>query len=199
SEIQVEKKLEAIREHLKKPYRGIVRFRGKSPEQIAKERYDKILEEVNFDYEKLHAWIYDEKNKAKIEIVKLDRQDFSEATEAIFKYVKSNDREVKEALINEETGQVIYNQTSFLSNEPHFGKYYSEIAKNYGLPRPREAKTKKKNTTTLIFLHGTYGAGSLDQLAEKFPGLKVIHPHSPTLQYDMWHGFQPAPGKQCQG
>jgi len=38
----------------KKPYKGVVRFREKTPEQVAKERYDKVLEEVNFDYEKFH-------------------------------------------------------------------------------------------------------------------------------------------------
>jgi len=52
--ISVEENLEKIREHLKKPYKGIVRFKGKTPEQISKERYDKVLEEVNFDYNKLH-------------------------------------------------------------------------------------------------------------------------------------------------
>jgi len=36
-------------------------------------------------------------------------------------------------------------------------------------------------------------------MVEKFPGLKVIHPHSPTLQYDMWHNSKPAPGGQCKG
>jgi len=36
-------------------------------------------------------------------------------------------------------------------------------------------------------------------MAEKFPGLKVIHPYSPTLQYDMWHDSKPAPGGQCKG
>jgi hypothetical protein len=54
SEISVNKKLEVIREHLQKPYKGVVRFQGKNPEQINKERYDKVLEEVNFDYDKLH-------------------------------------------------------------------------------------------------------------------------------------------------
>jgi len=52
--MHVERKLEVIREHLKKPYKGAVRFLGKTPEQVSKERYDKVLEEVNFDYEKLH-------------------------------------------------------------------------------------------------------------------------------------------------
>ncbi|CAH1764419.1 9272_t:CDS:2 [Entrophospora sp. SA101] len=61
-----------------------------------------------------------------------------------------------------------------------------------------KTKPKEKHTSTLIFLHGTYGAGSLDQMAEKFPGLKVIHPYSPTLQYNMWHGSKPAPGGQYQ-
>ncbi|CAJ0761711.1 9271_t:CDS:2 [Entrophospora sp. SA101] len=52
--ISVETSLEKIREHLKKPYKGIVRFQAKTSEQISKERYDKVLEEVNFDYNKLH-------------------------------------------------------------------------------------------------------------------------------------------------
>jgi hypothetical protein len=81
SEIFVEKKLEAIREHLKKPYKGVVRFQNKTPEQISKERYDKVLEEVGFDYDKLHDWIYDEKNKDRVEIIKLSeltKKDYGE-------------------------------------------------------------------------------------------------------------------------
>jgi hypothetical protein len=66
------------------------RFKGKNAEQIIKERYDKVLEEVNFDYEKLHAWIYDEKNEDKIEIVKLEGQDFSKAAEAIFNHIRNS-------------------------------------------------------------------------------------------------------------
>ncbi|CAG8455176.1 15938_t:CDS:2, partial [Cetraspora pellucida] len=69
SEIATENNLAKIREHLKKPYRGVVRFHEKTSEQIVKERYDKVLEEVDFDYEKFHDWIYDEKNKERIEIV----------------------------------------------------------------------------------------------------------------------------------
>jgi len=52
--ISVEASLEKIREHLKKPYKGIIRFQAKTSEQISKERYDKVLAEVNFDYNKLH-------------------------------------------------------------------------------------------------------------------------------------------------
>jgi hypothetical protein len=89
SEITVEENLTKIREHLKKPYKGVVRFQDKTSEQITKERYDKVLEEVNFDYEKLHDWIYDEKNKDKVEIIKLEGQDFQEATEAVFNKIKS--------------------------------------------------------------------------------------------------------------
>ncbi|CAI2195732.1 14411_t:CDS:2 [Funneliformis geosporum] len=70
SQRAVDKKLEAIREHLKIPYKGVVRFQGKTPEQISKERYDKVLEEVNFEYDKLHEWLYQEENKDKVEIVK---------------------------------------------------------------------------------------------------------------------------------
>jgi hypothetical protein len=71
SQIVVDKKLETIREHLKKPFHGKVRFADKTVEQISKERYDKVLEEVNFDYDKLHEWFYKEENKDKVEIVML--------------------------------------------------------------------------------------------------------------------------------
>jgi len=96
-------------------------------------------------------------------------------------------------LVNEETGQVIYDAIF-----PSF-KFGIFDRKEYSIPSLKETKPKQKHTATLIFLHGTYGAGSLDQMAEKFPGLKVIHPHSPTLQYDMWHDSKPAPGGQCKG
>src|SRR4051812_10641171 len=74
-----EPKLVAIRQKLS----ASGRFKGKTKEQISKERYDKVLEEVNFDPEKLHEWLYDEKNKDKVEIVKLERSDFKEAIEAL--------------------------------------------------------------------------------------------------------------------
>jgi predicted esterase len=94
-------------------------------------------------------------------------------------------------LINEETGQIFY----YLPGGIGLVAYKQGLE----IPIPKIIKPKEKHTATLIFLHGTYGVGSLDQMAEKFPGLKVIHPHSPTIQYDMWHGSQPAPGGQCQG
>ncbi|CAG8503428.1 5433_t:CDS:1 [Paraglomus occultum] len=204
SEIYVEKKLKTIREHLKKPYKGAVRFRGKTPEQVSKERYDKVLEEVNFDYDKLHDWIYDEKNKDKIEIVKLEGQDFSEATESIFNHIKNSRQKwriKKETLTNEETGQIIYfnPQISGIIDDLRTNWDYQYNGGSVIIREAREHKTKEKHTSTLIFLHGTYASGSLDQMAEKFPGLKVIHPFSPVLQYDMWHGSQPAPGSQEKG
>jgi hypothetical protein len=52
----------------------------------------------------------------------------------------------------------------------------------------------------VIFLHGTYGAiNNFPEIEKKFPNTKFIYPNSPTLQYDMWHGSQPAPGGQRQG
>jgi len=54
------------------------------------------LEEVNFDYEKLHDWIYNEKNKDRVEIIKLEGQDFSEATEAIFNYIGNSKQKWRE-------------------------------------------------------------------------------------------------------
>src|SRR5687768_9915931 len=96
-----------------------------------------------------------------------------------------------EVLVNEETGQIFY----YLPGEIGWLVYM----KNLQIPSPKVIKPKAKHTATLIFLNGTYGAGSLDQMAEKFPGLQVIHPHSPTLQYDMWHGARRAPGGPGQG
>ncbi|CAG8717823.1 22631_t:CDS:2, partial [Racocetra persica] len=95
-EIVTEGNLTKIREHLKKPYRGVVRFHEKTSEQIVKERYDKVLEEVDFDYEKFHDWIYDEKNKERIEIIPRKMSS------------KQKWRIKKETLVNEETGQIIY-------------------------------------------------------------------------------------------
>jgi hypothetical protein len=53
----------------------------------------------------------------------------------------------------------------------------------------------------MIFLHGTYGAGDehFSQIEKNFPNTKFIYPYSPTLQYDMWHGSDKAPGGQCKG
>lgn len=45
--ISVEKNLEKIWEHLKEPYKGIIRFQEKTSKQISKERYDKVLEEID--------------------------------------------------------------------------------------------------------------------------------------------------------
>lgn len=123
--ISVEKNLEKIREHLKEPYKGIIRFQEKIAEQISKERYDKALEEVDFET-KLHDWIYDSKNKDKIEIVK--RSKFSEhepkeVNEVLVNYVEKNSKEkwrlralknpinglYDEVLTNEETGQIFFN------------------------------------------------------------------------------------------
>ena len=223
SEIRTDEKLEVIREHLKKPFRGKVRFTGKTPEQISKERYDKVWEEVNFDLEKLHDWIYDEKNKDKVEIIKLEGQDFQEAVEAIFNHVKSSKQKWREilekgvswdlqnwhTLINEETGQVIW-PSAFVDKE------YSKLCKdNEKITKKRKAifidKAKEqgndnktgnnKYNSVMIFLHGTYGAGDdhFSQIEKNFPNTKFIYPHSPILQYDMWHGLGPAPGGQCQG
>ena len=150
--IFVEENLEKIREHLKKPYKGIVRFQGKTPEQISKERYDKVLEEVNFDYNKLHDWIYDDKNKEKVEIIRRNRIFLSESleiTKAIAKFVeksakekwrfrfleKSNDY-FSEILINEETGQIYYlpGEISGLS------MVYKQ---SLWIPEPKETKPKE--------------------------------------------------------
>lgn len=51
-------KLVAIRQKLS----SSGRFKGKTSEQISKERYDKVWEEVNFDFQKFHDWLYCEKN-----------------------------------------------------------------------------------------------------------------------------------------
>ncbi|CAI2178097.1 9826_t:CDS:2, partial [Funneliformis geosporum] len=206
SQIAVDQKLETIREHLKVPYKGVVRFGGKTTEQIAKERYDKVLEEVNFDYDKLHDWLYKEENKDKVEIVKLEGSDFQAATEAIFNKIKSK------------TGQIIY--PSF-----HLDKEYNElrvanwksIEENYvpmkGTFNNTDAilidwagevgNTSKtgnnKYNSVVIFLHGTYGhRGIFKEMEPKLPHTKIIYPYSPTLQYDMWHGAAKAPGGQCQ-
>ena len=57
-----------------------------------------------------------------------------------------------------------------------------------------------KYNSVVIFLHGTYGSrGVFPEIEKKFPHAKIVYPYSPTLQYDMWHGSQPAPGGQCQG
>jgi len=206
SEIHIEKKLEAIRKHLKKPYKGVVRFRGKTPEQVSKERYDKVLEEVNFDYEKFHDWIYDEKNKDKIEIIKLEKQDYQEAVEAVFNQIKNSQQKWRirmivkpnefpsRVLVNEETGQVIYYTTgiSFADLE--------RLNNNPLIISPQANKAKENHTSTVIFLHGTYGAkNNFSQIEKNFPNTKFIYPHSPTLQYDMWHGSKRAPGSQEKG
>lgn len=228
SEIQIEENLTKIREHLKKPYKGVVRFKGKTDEQISKERYDKVLEEVNFDYDKFHDWIYDEKNKDKVEIIKLQGQELQEAVKAIFNHIKSSKQkwraeiinkdinwnlQNRRMLINEETGQVIY---PLVQVDEEYSKLVTSNRKlmyKNGVKIKRKAilidepdewgSTERgeanKYSSVLIFLHGTYGAGSLNQIAEKFPGLKIIHLYSPILQYDMWHDSRPAPGDQEQG
>src|SRR6185312_12788867 len=206
SEILTEKKLEAIRKHLKKPYKGVVRFQGKTPEQVSKERYDKVLEEVNFDYEKLHHWIYDEKNKDKIEIVKLEEQDYQEAVAAIIKHVKGSQQKWRirvivkpnefpsRVLVNEETGQVIYYTT---------GISFADLEKLNNNPlviSPQVNKARENHTSTVIFLHGTYGATrDFHQIEKNFPNTKFIYPHSPIIQYDMWHGAEAKPGSQEKG
>ncbi|MCE8163443.1 MAG: hypothetical protein I3274_04455 [Candidatus Moeniiplasma glomeromycotorum] len=217
----VEKKLETIREHLKKPFSGKVRFSGKTGEQISKERYDKVWEENNFDLEKIHAWLYDEKNKDKVEIVKLEGQDFSEAVEAIFNYVKSSKQKwrirwgvwqdenrgrERKALINEETGQIIYHSSltkekiSDLVWEEYNGDKTPILIKTEKERVKKWEKGKYVYNSVVIFLHGTYGAtNQFPELEKNFPNTKFIYPNSPTLQYDMWHGSDKAPGGQCQG
>ena len=228
SEIHVEKKLEAIRERLKKPCKGVVRFHGKTPEQVSKERYDKVLEEVNFDYEKLHDWIYNEKNKDRVGIIKLEGQDFSEATEAIFNYIGNSKQKWREIfdknttwdlqnwylLVNEETGQVIYPSAYVDKEYSKLREANRKLEHNKGVATKRAAilidwpdergninKTgNNKYDSVVVFLHGTYGAiNSFWQIEKNFPNTKFIYPYSPIIQYDMWHGFQPAPGKQCEG
>nr|CAG8435726.1 12349_t:CDS:10 [Entrophospora candida] len=150
SEIQVDKKLEAIREHLKNPFQGKVRFREKTPEQISKERYD----------------------KDKVEVVKLEGTDYQEAVEAIFNHVKKN-------------GEIIYpNFKAVRINDlENLKRLNSE--KNL-IPFPSVKKPKEKHTSTLIFLHGTYGAGSLDGMAEKIPGLKLMEADVPKA-YNLYN------------
>ncbi|CFW92852.1 Putative Acyl-protein thioesterase [endosymbiont DhMRE of Dentiscutata heterogama] len=215
SETAIEENLTKIREHLKKPYRGLVRFHEKTSEQIVKERYDKVLEEVDFDYEKFHDWIYDEKNKERIEIIprkmifsgweyEIDEVEYQRDINAVFNYVKGSRQKwriKKETLVNEETGQIIYfnPQINGIIDDLRTNWDYLYNGDSVIIREPRECKPKGKHASTLIFLHGTYGAGSLNQLVEKIPGLKIIHPHSPTLQYDMWHGSSRAPGGQEKG
>ena len=224
SEIRVDKKLEAIREHLKTPFRGKVRFQEKTSEQISKERYDKVWEEVNFDTEKLHEWLYDKKNKDKVEIVKLESQDFSEAAEAIFNHVKSrqqkwrirwgiwrNENEGREIklLVNEETGQIIYYAPSIEKKiedlyweEPHERSNGIPTLINNPTERVKIGEEGEKiYNSVMIFLHGTYKVGDshFSQIEKNFPNTKFIYPYSPTLQYDMWHGSDKAPGGQCEG
>jgi predicted esterase len=228
SEIHVEKKLEAIRKHLTIPYKGVVRFQGKTPEQISKERYDKVLEEINFDYEKLHDWIYDERNKDKVEIIKLDGQDFSEAAESIFNHIKNSRQKWREildkkvdwnlqnwyTLINEETGQVIY-PSAYVDKE--YSKLHDanrKLGHNKGIPTKRTSILidwadergnvnkvgNNRYNSVVIFLHGTYGAiRNFREIEKNFPNTKFIYPYSPVLQYDMWHGSERAPGSQEKG
>ncbi|CAI2182101.1 11892_t:CDS:2, partial [Funneliformis geosporum] len=169
------------------------RFKGKTTEQISKERYDKVLEEVNFDYDKFHEWIYQEENKDKVEIVKLEGSDFQETGEGT--------HETK-GLINEETGQIFYSSPlikeklkllSWNGDKPlidsptHIGQTWE--------------KGKYVNyNSVVIFLHGTgKSRGVFPEIEKKFPNTKFIYPYSPTLQYDMWHGSNKAPGGQCEG
>jgi len=84
--IVTDEKLEAIREKLKLSGR----LNNKTSEQIVKERYDGVLEEVNFDYQKFHDWLYQAENKDKIEIIKLEGSDYQEAVETIFNSVKTS-------------------------------------------------------------------------------------------------------------
>jgi len=229
SEIQIDKKLEKIRKRLKEPFQGKVRFTGKTPEQISKERYDKVWEEVNFDPEKLHEWLYDEKNKDKVEIVKLEGSDFSEAVEAIFNQVKSSRQKWRErrekkinwdlqnwcSLVNEETGQIIWPSVQVDKEYSKLDEVNRKLMFNKGFPTKRKAilidwfDNERGNTnetgdnkynSVIIFLHGTYGSrGVFEEIEQKFPSTKIIYPNSPTLQYDMWHGSRPAPGSQCEG
>jgi predicted esterase len=196
-------KLVAIRQKLS----SSGRFKGKTSEQISKERYDKVWEEVNFDFKKFHDWLYEEKNKDQVEIIKenqLSYHEHLEVTETMASFVEKTAKEkwrlrylgkynncFIEGLLNEESGQIFYYLPGSIGWIVH--------KKGLEIPTPKTVKPKEKHTATLIFLHGTYGAGSLDQMGTKIPGLKVIHPYSPTLQYDMWHGSQPAPGGQCKG
>jgi len=197
----VDPNLARIRQHLQVPYQGKTRFQGKSPEQIAKERYDKVLEEVNFDYQKFHDWLYDIKNQAKVEIVKLTGLEYEEAVKKIFEHIENSKRkwrwrrEKEIFLVNEETGQVIY--SDFPSHNLFFWDLmFREGREEVLIPLSKEIESKEKHTATLIFLHGTGGAGSLNHMTNQFPSLKVIHPYSPILKYDMWHGSNPAPGGQ---
>ena len=200
SEISVDKKLETIRQKLS----SSGRFKGKTPEQISKERYDKVWEEVNFDPEKLHDWLYEKKNKNKVEIIKkteLSHHENLEATEAMANFVKKGTKEKwrlrllgkhTEVLLNEESGQVFYSLPGSIG--------WIVYKQGLGISAPKIVKPKEKHTATLIFLHGTYGAvNNFHEIEKNFPNTKFIYPNSPTLQYDMWHGSQPAPGGQCKG
>lgn len=217
SEISVDKKLEVIRQKLS----SSGRFKGKTPEQVSKERYDKVLEEVDFDYDKLHEWFYKEENKDKVEIIKqkeLKEEDFWEAVSTISNQVSysihhsgsifdkawnvkwrvRNSRGQK-ILVNEETGQVIYDGKGghIIGSSLLTGK---EKDDKYNIPWPDEIRPKENHTSTVIFLHGTYGSkGIFPDIEKNFPNTKFIYPHSPTLQYDMWHGSEVKPGGQCQG
>ncbi|MCE8162973.1 MAG: alpha/beta fold hydrolase [Candidatus Moeniiplasma glomeromycotorum] len=213
-----ESKLVTIRQKLSSSRR----FKGKTSEQISKERYDKVWEEVNFDPEKLHAWLYNENNKDKLEIVKLEGQDFSEAVEAIFNYVKSSKQKWRswearkpgeshieqKGLINEETGQIIYSnplikeKLGILCWEGWFNgdRPFSIIDPPTHIGQTWEKGKWVNYNSVIIFLHGTYGSkGIFPEIEKKLPHTKIIYPHSPTLQYDMWHGSRPAPGGQCRG
>lgn len=206
----VDAKLEAIQQKLKLSGR----FLARTSEQVSKERYDKVLEEVDFDYEKLHEWIYDNENQEKIELISLDGQDLLEATQAIFNYVKSSKQKwrvrspknstKKDVLQNEETGQVIY--SNFFTRDKIMDLYWDSLIKDsvaISFPEQKSKYWEKGKwiyDSVVIFLHGTYGAiGQFPSVEEKFPHTKFVYLNSPILQYDMWHGLQPAPGGQCKG
>jgi len=85
--VRTEESLVAIRAKLN----SSGRFGGKSPEQVAKKKYDRVLELINFDYNRFHEWIYN--NLDKIEIIKkaeLGSEDYQKATDIVFKYVKES-------------------------------------------------------------------------------------------------------------
>lgn len=197
----VDKNLKTIREKLKLTGR----FNEKSPEQVAKERYDHVLESVNFDYNQLHDWIYN--NLDKVEIIRkedLGVVDYQKAIEAIFKYVKEsfNGSEGKwrvkrsdgqKVLINEETGQAIYYSYNI---KEQFNK-----GEKWTVPSHKGRVSGESYDAVFIYLHSTFGhLGGACVNESKFPNVKFISPQSAKLNYDMWHSHDAAPGgEQTQG
>lgn len=173
-----DKKLEIIRQKLSSSRR----FKGKTSEQISKERYDKVLEEVDFDYNKLHDWIYNEKSKDKIEIIKkseLSYHDGNQIIEAITKYVEKNVREKwrirlsrahngynYEGLVNEETGQIFYYLYGPLS--------WLVQKQGWEIPTPEVINQKESTVPHLFFSTALMELARLTKWQKNFRGWKLF-------------------------